>query len=134
MGCLAAMSPSWKLSLPRLRLYLVARPGSGTELAGYLEEARRLLATCPAPEADTHVLLRMSADFEGLRCLPVEEIDERTGGRADAALAGRDLCPPCSMGFRVAATIALARAGDLQQTRARLEAAERIAGMWQGGP
>jgi ATP/maltotriose-dependent transcriptional regulator MalT len=33
-----------------------------------------------------------------------------------------------------AATIALARAGDLQQARARLKAAERIAGMWQGGP
>jgi hypothetical protein len=38
------------------------------------------------------------------------------------------------MGFMVAATVALARAGDLQQARARLEGAERIAGMWQGGP
>jgi hypothetical protein len=54
--------------------------------------------------------------------------------RADAALADRDICPPCSMGFRVAATVALARAGDLQQARARLDGAERIAGMWQGGP
>ena len=38
--------------------------------------------------------------------------------RADAALADH-LCPPCSMGFMVAATVALARAGDLQQARAR---------------
>jgi hypothetical protein len=44
------------------------------------------------------------------------------------------LCPPCSMSFRVAATITMPRAGDLQQARARLKAAERIAGMWQGGP
>jgi DNA-binding SARP family transcriptional activator len=54
--------------------------------------------------------------------------------RADAALAGRDTCSPCSMGFRVAATIALARAGELAHARDRLDSAERIAGMWQGGP
>jgi DNA-binding SARP family transcriptional activator len=54
--------------------------------------------------------------------------------RADAALADRDVCPPCSMGFQVAATMAFARASDLRQARARLDAAERIAGMWQGGP
>jgi ATP/maltotriose-dependent transcriptional regulator MalT len=35
---------------------------------------------------------------------------------------------------RVAAAMTLARAGDLQQARVHLEAAERIAGMWQGGP
>lgn len=54
--------------------------------------------------------------------------------RGDAALAGRQMCAPCSMGFRVAATMALARAGEVQQARARLDGAERIAGMWQGGP
>jgi DNA-binding SARP family transcriptional activator len=54
--------------------------------------------------------------------------------RADAALADREVCPPCSMSFGVAATMALARAGDIRQARARLDDAERIAGMWQGGP
>jgi hypothetical protein len=49
-------------------------------------------------------------------------------------------CWPASRGLgarrrnrMAAATIALARAGDLQQARARLEAAERIAGMRQVG-
>jgi selenocysteine lyase/cysteine desulfurase len=49
-----------------------------TALAGYLEEARRLLATRPEPpEADGHTLPGLSADFEALRwfvlpreCLP----------------------------------------------------------------
>jgi ATP/maltotriose-dependent transcriptional regulator MalT len=38
------------------------------------------------------------------------------------------------MGFRVAATIALARAGRHDQAQQRLDEAERLAGMWQGGP
>ncbi len=37
------------------------------------------------------------------------------------------------MGFRVAAAIAYARAGRLDQARRRLQAAEPIAGMWPGG-
>jgi DNA-binding SARP family transcriptional activator len=52
---------------------------------------------------------------------------------ADRLLGRRNVCPPCSMGFRVAAAIACARAGRLDQARHRLEAAERIAGMWPGG-
>ena len=54
--------------------------------------------------------------------------------RADQRLGRADLCPPCSMGYRVAATKVHARAGDLQRANARLGEAERIAGMWQGGP
>jgi DNA-binding SARP family transcriptional activator len=53
--------------------------------------------------------------------------------RADAALAGQDVCIPCAMGFRVAASIALARAGDADRAGRRLAEAERVAGMWQGG-
>jgi DNA-binding SARP family transcriptional activator len=52
---------------------------------------------------------------------------------ADRLLDRRNVCPPCSMGFRVAAAIACARAGRLDQARRRLQAAERIAGMWPGG-
>ncbi|HVH69242.1 MAG TPA: BTAD domain-containing putative transcriptional regulator [Gemmatimonadales bacterium] len=54
--------------------------------------------------------------------------------RADRALAGQSVCRPCSMGFRVAATMALARAGLIAEARRRLDEAERIAGMWPGGP
>jgi hypothetical protein len=53
---------------------------------------------------------------------------------AEADLEGREVCEPCSMGFRVAAAAASARAGDLDRAARHLEQAERIAGMWQGGP
>jgi DNA-binding SARP family transcriptional activator len=79
-----------------------------------------------------HLLVRVHGAI--VRAAPDPPRSVAAVQRADAALADRDLCPPCSMGFRVAATVALARAGDLQQARARLEGAERIAGMWQGGP
>ena len=53
---------------------------------------------------------------------------------AERALAGQEVCEPCSMGLLVAAATALARAGDLDPAREHLDRAERIAGMWQGGP
>jgi DNA-binding SARP family transcriptional activator len=52
---------------------------------------------------------------------------------ADRRLERRNVCPPCSMGFRVAAAIAYARSGRLDQARRRVQAAEPIAGMWPGG-
>jgi DNA-binding SARP family transcriptional activator len=52
---------------------------------------------------------------------------------ADRGLEGRGVCAPCSMGFRVAAAIACARAGRLDQARRRVQAAEPIAAMWPGG-
>jgi tetratricopeptide (TPR) repeat protein len=53
---------------------------------------------------------------------------------AEVALARREVCEPCSMPFRVAATTASARAGDRDRAAKYLEDAERLAGMWQGGP
>jgi DNA-binding SARP family transcriptional activator len=58
---------------------------------------------------------------------------------AAAILAGDRLmtngsCQPCSMALRTASAIALAEAGDLEQVDRRLNDAERIAGMWNGGP
>jgi hypothetical protein len=38
------------------------------------------------------------------------------------------------MGFRAASAIALAEAGELDQVDRRLDEAERLAGMWNGGP
>jgi hypothetical protein len=52
---------------------------------------------------------------------------------ADRKLERRNVCPPCSMGFRVAAAIAYARAGRLDQAHHRVQTAEPIAGMWPGG-
>lgn len=58
---------------------------------------------------------------------------------AEAILAGDRLltngaCQPCSMALRTASAIALAEAGELEQVDRRLNDAERIGGMWQGGP
>ncbi|HEX9775200.1 MAG TPA: BTAD domain-containing putative transcriptional regulator [Actinomycetota bacterium] len=54
--------------------------------------------------------------------------------QADQALYDTETCRPCSMGFRVAASIALARAGRLAEAKTRLDQAEAFAGMWRGGP
>jgi hypothetical protein len=74
----------------------------------------RILGTLVAATANPHAATRRVED-------------------ADRMLDRRNVCPPCSMGFRVAAAIACARAGRLDQARRRLQAAERIAGMWPGG-
>jgi DNA-binding SARP family transcriptional activator len=52
----------------------------------------------------------------------------------DRLLAGGGMCRPCSMGFRVASSMVLARAGELDSATRRLDEAERLAGMWHGGP
>ncbi|MFF2115003.1 AfsR/SARP family transcriptional regulator [Rhodococcus koreensis] len=53
--------------------------------------------------------------------------------RADRALVGRNVCPPCSLGYLVAAAKAFANTGHHDQARRRLTEAERLAGMWPGG-
>jgi ATP/maltotriose-dependent transcriptional regulator MalT len=44
------------------------------------------------------------------------------------------VCDPCSIDFRLQAASASARAGDLVRARRHLADAERVVGMWQGGP
>jgi DNA-binding SARP family transcriptional activator len=53
---------------------------------------------------------------------------------AGRTLRPKEVCGPCSIGFSVAATIAWADAGDLARSRRCLIDAERLTGMWQGGP
>ena len=54
--------------------------------------------------------------------------------QGDRLLDSRSACQPCSMGSRVASAIALAEAGELDEANRRINDAERLAGMWQGGP
>jgi DNA-binding SARP family transcriptional activator len=124
-----ASAPSGQaLSMQRMAEVAIAR-GQRWRASRLLQPALRLAESSSlAP----HLLVRVHGAI--VRAAPDPPRSVAAVQRADAALANRDLCPPCSMGFRVAATVALARAGDLQQARARLEGAERIAGMWQGGP
>jgi DNA-binding SARP family transcriptional activator len=116
------------LALARIAEVAIAR-GQRWHAGRLLQRALRLAASSPlAP----HLLVRV----HGTMVAAAPDLPRSLAAirRADAALAGRDVCPPCSMGFRVAATVTLARAEDFQQARARLDGAERIAGMWQGGP
>jgi DNA-binding SARP family transcriptional activator len=53
---------------------------------------------------------------------------------AERAMAGVDVCQPCSIGFRLAAARRLAEGSDIQAASSQLETAEQIAAMWQGGP
>jgi DNA-binding SARP family transcriptional activator len=54
---------------------------------------------------------------------------------ADSLVARpKEVCRPCSIGLMVAAAIACARIGELARSRFWLENAERLAGMWSGGP
>ncbi|MGH2757871.1 MAG: BTAD domain-containing putative transcriptional regulator [Actinomycetota bacterium] len=52
---------------------------------------------------------------------------------ADVVLTRQTVCPPCSMGFRIAAAITLARAGRIDQAQRRVDEAERLTGMWPAG-
>lgn len=65
-----------------------------------------------------------------------DDVEEaiRTVEEADEALGGGVVCPPCAMGYRVAAARMMARAGDIVLARSRLDEVERFAGMWPGGP
>jgi DNA-binding SARP family transcriptional activator len=81
---------------------------------------------------EPHLLLR-------LQSLAVETANtpERTAeaiAQGDQWIAKRSMCQPCSMGFRVSSSIALAEAGELDHAARRLDEAERVAGMWNGGP
>lgn len=81
---------------------------------------------------EPHLLMRLQA-------LAVEAATSKTKAAAEIAQGDRwlsqgTMCQPCSMGFRVASSIALAQAGELEQAGRRIDEAERLAGMWNGGP
>ena len=79
-----------------------------------------------------HLLIRLQALAIEAAVTTAQAADAIEQG--DRWLAERSMCQPCSMAFRVASSIALAEAGELDQAGRRLDEAERIAGMWNGGP
>lgn len=99
-------------------------------------EANRLLARARtlATRSDivTHLLVRIfgtmiQAAADTGRAISVLREAERE-------LSQMRSCEPCSMGYLTSAAAASARAGELHRARAFVAEAERIAGMWQGGP
>lgn len=119
-GCLLALTRLAETATARGQ-----RWRAGRLLRGSLERARSS-RLAPHLSVRIHGVLVESA-VDDARALAAVR-------RADRSLAGADVCPPCSMAFRVAATKALARAGDSAAAATRLGEAERVAGMWQGGP
>src|SRR5919109_3801375 len=105
-----ASAPSGQaLSMQRLAEVAVAR-GQRWRASRLLQSA---LGLAESSSLAPHLLVRVHGTI--VTAAPDPSRSLAAVQRADAALAGRDLCPPCSMGFRVAATLALARTGDLQQ-------------------
>ncbi len=79
----------------------------------------------------SHLIMRMQA--LAVRAAPTwMEAEEAI--RAGDRLLTNGACQPCSMALRTASAIALSEAGELEQVDRRLADAERIAGMWHGGP
>jgi DNA-binding SARP family transcriptional activator len=116
------------LSIQRLAETAIAQ-GEHARATRLLEEGFSLAGESSlAP----HLLVRMhGVAVEGARD-HAQALDAVT--RADDALGGNEICRPCSMGFRIGATVALARGGELHGARRRLEEADGLAGMWSGGP
>jgi DNA-binding SARP family transcriptional activator len=83
-------------------------------------------------ELASHLLVRVFAGMVEVADRP--EVRRQILDEAEKTLRPKEICSPCSIGFRVAAAIACARSGEMDRSRRELADAERIAGMWQGGP
>jgi DNA-binding SARP family transcriptional activator len=93
---------------------------------------RRGLADAEQSWLSPHLVMRMQA-LE-VRAAPTKEKVAEAIVAGDRLLSTPGACQPCSMALRTATAVALAEAGDLAQVDRRLNDAERIAGMWHGGP
>lgn len=116
------------IALQRLAEVALAR-GQKYRAGRIVQKAFR---TAEANWLSPHLLLRLQALVVLAAGTPARVADAIQ--RGDRWLAAGSMCQPCSMGFRVAAAIALAEAGELDQASRRLDEAERLAGMWNGGP
>ncbi|MQA00733.1 MAG: transcriptional activator domain-containing protein [Dehalococcoidia bacterium] len=130
-----------------LRLYEANSSATGAALAterlaqaewarGDAASARRLhrraLERAVASPVSSHLLplvyggLLEAAETESAVALVAE---------AETSLARTHPCAPCSMSFHVGASKVCAQhVGEHERARSHLERAERIAGMWHGGP
>ena len=92
---------------------------------------QRGLADAERSWLSPHLIMRMQALAVRAATTPKMVAEEILAGDR---LLTPGACQPCSMALRTASAIALAEAGELDQVDRRLNDAERIAGMWHGGP
>jgi len=110
---------------------------AGTAVAqGRPARARRLLADALAlalaSPLVSHLVVRVHGT--GVHAATDAAGAAAVARKARADLDGKEVCEPCSIGFLVASTIAFARIGSLDEAARSLDQAERVAGMWHGGP
>jgi len=93
-----------------------------------LEEGLDLARTSPmAP----HLMVRM---HEGLVAAADPSAAAAQIEASEADLEGTVICPPCSVGLRLATIKALARSGGVALAERRLDEVEPIVDMWPDGP
>ena len=124
-GCVSAQA----IALERLAEAEVAYGNRGTARA-LLKPARQLAESSTIP---SHLMVRVF----GVEVLAAENVVDvlRTVREGERWISEASrVCDPCSMNFRIEAVRACARSGDLARARRHLAEAERITGLWQGGP
>jgi tetratricopeptide (TPR) repeat protein len=118
------------------RALCIQRLAEATLAAGRRSSARRLLEDAfklaEGSSLTAHLVVRLCGTKVEAAADPAAAADAARW--AHGVLADMEVCEPCSMGYLVTAAVALARVGDIEESRHQLEQAERISGMWQGGP
>ncbi|WP_421761827.1 AfsR/SARP family transcriptional regulator [Devosia sp.] len=100
-------------------------------------QAGRLIQRALGIAAQSWIAPHLVIRLQGLlvRAAPTKPKALQAIAEGDRLLADQSHgCQPCSMAFRVASATVLAEMHELSQVGRRLDEAERIAGMWQGGP
>ena len=110
--------------LAEMALERADKPGSRTLIQLGLAEAQKSWLS-------SHLIMRLQALEVRAAATPSQAQEAILRGDR---LLGHGSCQPCSMAFRTASAIALAEADSLDDVNRRLNEAERIAGMWHGGP
>lgn len=100
------------------------------------ERARDLVGQAEALAGESWLAPHFRIRLEGLRVETAASAEVALSHvrHGDRTLAGGTVCQPCSMGLRIASAHALVEAGELDDVARRLDEAERIAAMWNGGP
>jgi DNA-binding SARP family transcriptional activator len=97
-----------------------------------IELMQRALPIAERSGIPTHLIVRVFGVWIDAIEDPADAI--RVVATAEERLARMRVCQPCSMKYLLSAGIAAARAGELDRAGHFVSEAERIAGMWQGGP
>lgn len=113
------------MALERLAQIALAR---GSDARPLIARAREIAETSWLA---VHFLIRIAA--LAVQSAPPDAVLDLIEA-SDRLLIGPQVCQPCSMSYRTTSAIALVDAGCLDDVGRRLDDADRIAGMWQGGP